>query len=74
MITSGYYNAAMITRQQAKARLKELGWSYRRVAPLLGVRFEHLCLVLNGHRDSLRLLAAIESLPPAPIEGRQDVA
>lgn len=59
---------------RAKARLKELGWSYRRVAPLLGVRFEHLCLVLNGHRDSLRLLAAIEDLPPAPLEGRQDVA
>ena len=50
----------------AKARLKELGWSYRRVAPLLGVRFEHLCLVLNGVRESRRLLDAIESLPPAP--------
>ncbi len=61
----------MITRQQAKARLKELGWSYRRVAPLLGVRFEHLCLVLNGHRDSIRLLAAIEGLPPAPAEDRR---
>lgn len=61
--------AARVSCQSAKARLKELGWSYRRVAPLLGVRFEHLCLVLNGHRESRRLLAAIEALPPAPACG-----
>lgn len=52
----------MLTRQQAKNKLKELGWSYRTVAPLLGVRHEHLCLVLCGHRDSARLLRKIEEL------------
>jgi hypothetical protein len=53
----------MFTRNQAKAHLKALGWTYRSVAPSLGVGFVHLCLVLNGHRHSRRLLAAIERLP-----------
>ncbi len=52
----------MITRQRAKDKLKQLGWSYRTVAPSLGVRFEHLCQVLNGHRESARLLKKIEEL------------
>jgi hypothetical protein len=52
----------MFTRQLAKNKLKNLGWSYRTVAPLLGVCFEHLCLVLNGHRESQRLLRKIEAL------------
>ena len=60
--------AARVICQRAKARLTELGLSYRRAAPLLGVRFEHLCLVLNGHRDSARLLAAIDALQTAPGE------
>ena len=52
----------MFARQRAKDKLKALGWSYRTVAPLLGVRFEHLCLVLNGQRESARLLQKIEAL------------
>ena len=54
----------MLTRSQAKARLKKLGWSYRTVAPILGVHHIHLSYVLNGHRESRRLLAAIANLPP----------
>ena len=49
-------------RAVAKSKLRSLGWSYRTVAPVLGVRFEHLCLVLNGHRESARLLRKIEAL------------
>ncbi len=55
-----------ISRHQAKDKLKALGWSYRRVAPVLGVRHEHLSHVLNGHRQSRRLLTAINTLSPAP--------
>ena len=53
----------MITKEQAKASLKEKGWSYRRVAPLLGVTFVHLAYVLNGQRLSRRLLDKIEKVP-----------
>ena len=56
----------MLARQQAKAILKKKGWTYRTAAPQLGVGFVHLSRVLNGHRNSRRLLAAIASLPIAP--------
>ena len=52
----------MFTGNQAKDKLKSLGWSYRAVAPVLGVGFVHLCLVLNGHRRSERLLQRIQDL------------
>ena len=63
----------MLTRQQAKASLKSKGWSYRRVAPLLGVHFYHLNQVLNGKRESRRLMLKIDTLPNAPKspEGKQ---
>ncbi len=53
----------MLSRQQAKSHLKKLGWSYRTVAPRLGVTYPHLAKVLNGQRDSARLLGAIKHLP-----------
>lgn len=56
----------MLTRLQAKATLKEKGWSYRTVAPLLDVHHIHLSMVLNGHRVSRRLLNKIEGLPARP--------
>lgn len=56
----------MMTRQQAKNHLKNLGWSQRGVAPRLGVCFEHLNLVLNGKRTSRRLLNKISQLQPNP--------
>lgn len=40
------------------------GWSYRAAAPLLGVSYQHLCQVLNGERQSRRLIAAVNTLPP----------
>jgi len=50
-------------RAAAKKRLKKKGWSHRAAAAELGVTFEHLNRVLNGHRESARLIAAIEALP-----------
>jgi hypothetical protein len=59
----------MLTRQQrqipleaAKRHLKLCGWSYRTAAPVLGVRFEHLCRVLNGQRESKALLQRVVNL------------
>jgi hypothetical protein len=49
-------------QQQAKKLLKAKGWSYRRAAPVLGVHYVHLALVLNGKRQSARLLTAIEEM------------
>ena len=56
----------MLTRQQAKQHLKSLGWSYRRAAPLLGVTHIHLAYVLNGQRQSRRLLSEISEMGPSP--------
>ncbi len=50
----------------AKRVLKARGWSYRRAAPVLGVTYQHLCEVLNGHRQSERILRQIADLPPSP--------
>jgi predicted transcriptional regulator len=52
----------MLTRNAAKAKLKNMGLSYRKAAPLLGVTYPHLSYVLNGHRESRRLLKAISEL------------
>lgn len=51
--------------QTAKRSLKAKGWSYRRAAPHLGVSYVHLALVLNGRRQSRRLVAKIKTLPAA---------
>lgn len=58
----------MLTRQQAKARLKSGGWSYRRVAPLLKITHVHLAKVLGGERESRRLMRLIASLPVCPVD------
>ena len=50
--------------QNARDSLAAKGWTYRAAAPALGVCFTHLALVLTGRRESRRLLAAIEALPP----------
>ena len=50
--------------EQAKKKLKQLGLSQRKAAPLLGVSFPHLNYVLNGHRESRRLLRKIAELEP----------
>lgn len=65
----------MFTGAQAKRHLKQNHWSYRNVAPVLGVTFQHLCMVLNGHRESRRLLNRIAELPDRleadPLKGPQ---
>jgi hypothetical protein len=52
-----------MTRTTAKRALTAKRLSYRRAAPLLGVTYQHLSEVLNGRRQSRRLLARIETLP-----------
>lgn len=47
--------------EKIKQKLKYLGWSYRSVAPIFGVHFVHLALVLNGHRQSKTLINSIEN-------------
>ncbi len=53
----------MITRNQAKSTIKKRGWSQRKAAKYLGKNFTHLNLVLNGRRESYRLLSEIAALP-----------
>jgi transcriptional regulator with XRE-family HTH domain len=53
----------MFTREHAKVTLKERGWTYRSAAQVLGITYQHLSYVLNGHRESRRVLAAIERIP-----------
>ena len=52
----------MFTRELAKVSLKRKGWSYRAAAPVLGVTYQHLCLVLCGRRESGRLMQAIAEI------------
>jgi len=64
----------MFTRESAKKALKSKGWTQRTAAPHLSVTYQHLCLVLNGKRESRRLILAVHRLPkfiapkPATIE------
>ena len=46
-----------------KMRLKRKGWSYRSAAEVLGISYQHLSCVLNGQRDSRRVMLAIANLP-----------
>ncbi len=48
----------------ARRHFFAMGWSYRSAAPRLGVGYQHLSEVLNGHRVSRRLLASVNALPP----------
>jgi len=54
----------MMTLQRLKVTLKKKGHSYRSAAPLLGIRYESLCRILNGQFQNARVLAAIPHLPP----------
>lgn len=49
-------------RHKAKKTLKRGGWTYRKAAPVLGVSYQHLSDVLNGHRYSRRLLVKVAEL------------
>lgn len=56
-------NTFFNNKMNHKQLLKQRGWSYRAAAPLLGVTYQHICLVMTGKRQSRRLLAKIEKLP-----------
>lgn len=49
-------------RDKIKAGLRKRGISQRKAAETLGVTFEHLNRVLNGHRESARLLKDVAEL------------
>jgi hypothetical protein len=61
----------MFTRESAKRSLKSKGWKYRTAAPYLGVTYQHLSEVLNGKRQSRRLISAIQDLPPTKEKERK---
>lgn len=52
-----------IRRDHVKLRLQAKGWTQSAAAEELGVRFEHVNRVLNGHRESRSLLRRLEELP-----------
>ncbi len=54
---------AKVTLEVAKQVLTDRGYTYRQAAPLLGVTYQHLSEVLNGHRQSASLLRRISDLP-----------
>lgn len=53
----------VITPEEAKNRMRAKGWSDRTAAKALGCTPVHLSYVLNGHRQSRRLLERVEALP-----------
>lgn len=59
-------NEQMLSRQEAKARLIELGWTYQTAAPVLGLKAPgSLCLILNGKFQNKRVLREIAALGPS---------
>lgn len=52
--------------QKARNTIRGKGWTIKAAAPHLGVSVVHLSLVLNGHRQSRRILKAIAELPECP--------
>ena len=58
--------SVIVNLYKVKATLKAKGWTHETAADRVGVHRVYLTTVLNGHRNSRRLLAAIASLPIAP--------
>lgn len=52
--------------QEARNTLRRKGWKQADVARRLGVTPVHLSYVLNGRRESQRILTAISHLPNNP--------
>lgn len=52
--------------QAARNHLRRKGWTQAAVAKQLGITPIHLCYVLNGRRESRRVLHAIAELPDNP--------
>lgn len=55
----------MFDLEREKRKLKRLGWSYRSLGRHLDVSYQYLSDVLNGHRQSRRLLNRIAAVPRA---------
>lgn len=55
-------------RNAIKHGLSARGWTQAEAAKELGVTFEHLNRVLNGHRISARLLTQAEALPAREVQ------
>ncbi len=66
MILNRHIRIAMLERNEVRRLLKSRGWSYRRAGAYLGISYPHICLVLQGKRESKRLLRAIAALPDSP--------
>ena len=49
--------------QAARKALRVKGWSQAQVAERLGISRIHVCYVLNGRRESRRVINAINHLP-----------
>ena len=64
-------NPRFPTPEEAKAVLRQKNWSYRRAAAVLGVSYQHLCLVLNGLRVGTRLIPRIINLGECPTAYRR---
>lgn len=58
--------ARLVSVQAARQHLRRNGWTQVAAAKKAGVTREHTALVLNGHRESNRLLKFILSLPENP--------
>ncbi len=56
-------NTMKTNNKHAKRLLRQKGWSYRSAAKQFGVCYQHLSDVLNGRRESRRLLNAIADIP-----------
>lgn len=52
--------------QAARNALRAKGWTQAAAAAVLGITPIHLCYVLNGRRESRRVLSAIQHLPTNP--------
>jgi transcriptional regulator len=52
--------------QAAREALRDKGWTKAEVARQLGLTRIHVSYVLNGHRQSRRILSAISRLPKNP--------
>lgn len=52
--------------QAARNTLRAKGWTQAAAASVLGITPIHLCYVLNGRRESRRVLNAIQQLPANP--------
>jgi transcriptional regulator with XRE-family HTH domain len=52
--------------QEARNEIRRKGWNQKSAALLIGVSRQHLNWVLNGHRQSKRILNALKELPENP--------